>query len=454
MTHKLKDSMATVIWLRLHRLLTFLTLAVSMQICFAQTASQDYGAAVAARDNGQIESAITYLDSAISKKPSHVPALILLATLKASLKHWGSADKHIEAAIILAPGDTDVLIAQARILSWKTSYTKATYIVSNVLARHPDHLEAWLLKGRIAYYQSQFSTAREAFQTAEKIAPGNLEVLIAIGDIEAAQGHFEEAKASYQKAYGLFPNSLEAAERFRRVFAEKKTWKAGVSVSRSNLERVPLDNWLSVVTHLGKELNEKNNLGVSVEYARRFSLDDVQITTTLDHKFADHISAYVTLAGTPNDEFLPARSAATGANIRWRQSDGKLGSSHLGVDISYRKYIFTNVKGIDLQLKQYFLQNRTTLTVKSIYSKVSGNNDTRGWMGRIDIMPSDRYQIYTGYADAPESDRGIVTSTISSFSGVIFHLTRELDFRIDYARHDRNDSYLRKEFVLGFSLRF
>lgn len=436
------------------QLLILLVALAVIRPCSAQTASQDYDAAIAARGNGQIELAITYLESAILKNPDYVSALTLLATLEASLKRWQLAEQHIQAAIFFSPDDPDLLLTRARILSWKPDYAEAESIVDRVLANHPDYLDAWMLKGRIAYYQNQFSSAELAFAKARKIAPQNLELLLAMGDVQAAQGDFDAARATYQNAYRLFPNSAEALERSRRDFAENKPWQASVSVSHSKLERIPLNDWLSVVTSLNRTLDENNKLGVSIEYARRFSLNDVQLSTTLNHKIASHLSGYLTLGMTPDDEFLPAWSASAGTDMRWRQGEGKIGNSHVGVDIGYRKYISNKVALFDLWLQQYFFSDQLVFTLKSINSSVSGGNNTNGWLGRVDIAPSDRYHLYAGYADAPESDRGAVTSTKSAFMGVIFHSSNTLDLRIDYARHDRENSYLRKEYVIGLSSKF
>lgn len=420
----------------------------------AQTAEEDYAAAVGERGEGQIESAIAHLESALEKNPEHVAARTLLAVTEAAIGDWASAEKHIEIAVSLAPGDPDILLAQARISSWQGAYAEADSLVDQVLDDYPDYLDAWILKGRIAYYLDELSDADAALQRARRLEPDNLEVLIAIGDIQAAQGRIDEAQATYRTAYRLYPDSEEAAERAERVFEKPASWRSGASLSHSSIERIPLEDWWSLSAFVSKDLNDSNSLAVNLEYAHRYSLYDVQLAAVLNHRFSPKSFGYLSIGGTPKDDFLPAISRSAGGNIRWRDGGRRIGPSILEFDINYREYLFNSVSGLNLSLRQLFFDERLQLTYRSINSRASDSSTDKGWLARVDITASDRYRLYLAYADAPESERGIVTSTVSSFAGLIVHFTEALDFRVDYARHDRTNSYLRKDLAAGFSVRF
>lgn len=427
---------------------------LSSNLSLAQTPEQEFAAALADRDEGRIESAIDRLDSIVASNPEYVSAHVLLATLEATLNRWESAESHIDAAISLAPGDPDVLVAKARISSWRGSYSEADALVDDVLEKFPAYLDALILKARIAYYLDKLDDADEALRRAMRLEPENLEVLIAVGDVRAAQGRIEEAMRSYRLAAGLYPNSQEAAERAVREFERRRFWNAGATLSRSTIDRIPLEDWKSLSAFLSKQLNEKNNLSFQLEHADRYSLYDTQLLAVLNRRFTSEITGYLSLGATPNDDFLPGRTAAAGGDVRWRAGGRRLSSSLIGFDMSRREYFSTSVSGFNLSLRQKFFDDRLQFTYTSINSRESGRNTESGWLARIDLDASAGYRIYAGYADAPESERGVVTNTVSAFAGFGLDLTEALSVRVDYARHDRAESYLRRDFAVGFNFRF
>ena len=425
------------------------------QPALSQTAVESrYDEALNARNQGDHQEAIRLLESAIRDQQNPIPSLMLLASIEAAQENWTRALSLADKAIRLSPNNADALTLKARILGWQGKYYRAERQIARVFQLQPDYLDAWILKARIAWYQEDAAGADTALQTARELAPDNHEVLIFSGDVRRALGDTRGASAFYEKALRLYPDSKEAAAALKEKVLEDRRWHLSLVSARSELSRLPMDDWTSHVIEFGSQIRNTGSWIISLEQAERFTLEDEQLQASIYQRMNDRLSAYLMLGSTREDDFLPARSARTGFTF---STCAQAPCSLLtGSSLDYRQYLDSEVLTLDIWLRQQWFDNRFEFEIKSIHSKASGsaNDSTNGWSAKLTASLSDQFRFYAGYADAPESDRGIVTDTKSLFGGIQINPGGRTSFRLDYSRYDREGSYLRKELSAGLTLRF
>lgn len=356
-------------------------------------AQQLYDQALEMRNAGDASSAQTTLEQVIILNPKLAEAHSLLAVILAAKGEYETANLHIKRAIGLSANDPDIKMAKARILSWQGKTTEAKEIVTIVVAEFPEYSDA-----------QDFLTRLETIETSQE----NLNI----------------------------------------------PWQVGVSFSRSTFSKVPLTPWKQTTFSLYNQINEHNSAVFTLDMAERFSLHDVSVSLGINHNFENKSGLHFSLLSTIGAEFLPKWAMKTGGFLKLNEGNGFFGPTIVGVDGKYSSYGLVKVKGVDLWLSQYILAGKVWVTIRSINSFVNDGANPKGYSIRFDGYLKEGMRFFAGYADAPESDRGIVTTTKSYFTGFNFAIKDNLDFNVSYAHHDRENSYVRKEITVGLVHKF
>jgi hypothetical protein len=77
-----------------------------------------------------------------------------------------------------------------------------------------------------------------------------------------------------------------------------------------------------------------------------------------------------------------------------------------------------------------------------------------GWSIAGGFAPFDRVRLRASYADAPESESGVVADTKSWSAGAVYDVTPAVAVRFGFLRENRARAYIRKEYTGGLTLRF
>ncbi len=343
------------------------------------------------RISGQLNIAEEMLISAIAINPQLAEAHSLLAEMLAARQSFLNAQQHMSLALQLSPTDPDIKMAQARIFYWQGKNNQALLIMERVLGSFPEYEDAQLFYARLL--------------------------------------------------------SVTGSDNI-------SSWRGHVATTRSSFSRIPLSPWTQTTIDITRDFSDKNSAVFTLDLAERFSLKDVSLSTRFDHKFSKNGGSYASLSHTFSDEFLPEWTVATGGYYTVSQASGVLGPTIVGVDSKYRSYALAKVVSVDVWLSQYVLNGKGWLTLRSINSFVDDGQNPKGYLIRGDYFIHDNVRIYAGYAKAPESDRGIVTTTVSYFTGLVVKVNDRVDFHVDYSEHDRESSYIRKEVGAGLSYKF
>jgi YaiO family outer membrane protein len=160
------------------------------------------------------------------------------------------------------------------------------------------------------------------------------------------------------------------------------------------------------------------------------------------------LRAQIEAGVTPDADFLPAWRLAPGASLRLGTSTSLL------LEGSLRDYATGTVKGANVGLEQYFLNGAVSLNARFVNSWDPAGRHLTGWRVGGSFVPVRRVALHVLYADAPESDSGIVAGTRAWGTGLSFEVTPSLILRVDYARENRQGSYIREDLTGTFSILF
>jgi YaiO family outer membrane protein len=412
-------------------------------------AADEIRAGMTARRAGDFAAAETAFQRALALQPGDAETLTMLALVQGYQNKYEQALTTITAAEAVAPQDMDITLAKARILAWMSRYQEAGVAIDRVITARPTDAEAWALKGRIAYYQDRPSAARAAFTEALKHDPRHLDATLGLGDVARAGGDEQTAQRQFLRAQALDPASRDVQDRLNaRADDTTPKWLLSTSLGYSWLSRTPLGDWTEQSVRLERLVGGSLRVFAGGTHARRFGLNDVDLYAGASGTLARGITGELTVGTTPDDDFLPA----------WRTL-GSLGAritddTTLLLDGSLRHYRTGTIKGFNLGIEQYLLAGRVGITGKFINTIDAGGRHLTGWSAAVLVSPLDRLRLRVGYADAPESEAGIVADSTSWSGGIAMDLTSALTLRIDFTREKRQRAYVREELTGGIAVRF
>ena len=413
-----------------------------------------YREALEARAAGDFKTAIARLEEVVALQPDDVDALLLLGTLYGFERRFEEALAALERGLSLAPDYTDIRLAMARIKAWQGEFDSASQIVEAVLAEQPDNLEALIQRARLAYYQDQLGRAEAAFGEVLKRQPENSEALVGLGDAKWAQGEYAEARAYYRRAAAAQPDAPEAAERLRRKPPRDFAWRLDTTGSYSAFSRQPRKPWRELFQQVSYRASLATTVHGRVELSKRFDQFDAYLQGGVNHRLSKWLSGYAYAGGTPSPDFRERWAVMGGGTVRLWPGKEIVGATVVTLDAKEANYLSGDVTTVKPGVQQYFLAGRLWLTGQWINTIDESDNHLQGWLGRIDAQVIDRVRVFGGLAEAPETSENVTLGTSSIFGGLVVDLSQLVSVRLDYAREDRERSFVRETVTLSVSLRF
>lgn len=420
----------------------------------AQTIDRLYGEAMEARSAGDMATAISKLEAVVARVPDHVDALLVLGTLYGQQDRLDEAHATLSRALALAPDYVDLRLALARVSSWREDHVQAAAMVDEILATRPDHVDALILRARLAYYVQDHELSETHYRRVLEREPENVEALLGLGDVEAAREEFDAADALYRRAAAIDPGSPEARERLSRERPRIFPWRLDVSGSYSWFERQPRKRWRESFNRVGYRFSSKTSVHASAEISQRFGVVDTFLGAGIHHRPLDWLTGYIEGGGTPSADFRERLTFSGGGTARlWRGAEA-LAATLITLDAKWARYGGGEVVTVKPGLQQYFLAGRVWLSGQWINIVDETDTHLQGWFGRVDALVHDRVRLYGGAANAPETVRNMSVQTFSVFGGVVVELNERLGLHLDYARDDRENSFVRNTIVLGLTVRY
>jgi tetratricopeptide (TPR) repeat protein len=178
--------------------------------------------AMALRQAGRDEEALTQFERAIKRKPPFPPAFLELSHLLSELGRHDEAIERLQQGLAVAPDFADLSYQLGRLYSMSGRDADARNVFARTVALAPRHLDALFALARSFQAERDFAQAAETYRRILAVAPKDAAAqiglgvcLIELGQSEEALVHLRAASRAGEKAFGETINALVDAGRGR-----------------------------------------------------------------------------------------------------------------------------------------------------------------------------------------------------------------------------------------------
>ncbi|EHH09633.1 tetratricopeptide tpr_1 repeat-containing protein, partial [Mesorhizobium amorphae CCNWGS0123] len=303
---------------------------------------------------------------------------------------------------------------------------------------------------RISLLEQDYARAEQSFQRVLVIDPRNAEALVGIGDVRRARGDDAAARDAYRQALALEPGSRDIEQRLAAPPPRK--WRLDLGSEVSDLTD-GLGDWTDSSAGLAYRLTPQTTISGRTRVATRFGHTDVQVEGRIDQAFSPTVSAYALAAATPDADFLARYSIGAGASWQIVAPAKAFGPFSLNIDTRYDDFANADITTISPWVQAYVLDGRLGLSARWVHAADDIGTQADGYVLRADLAVTQRFNVFGGYADAPEISDGTLVPTRTVFGGVSWDVTDPLTLRASLA-HEQRPTFDRTIFGLGLTTRF
>ena len=402
------------------------------------------------REAGKLPEAEKVYRRALKLAPKDTDILVALGLVAGSSQRFDEAVHFFDRALAIEPGLLDARLGKARLAIWEGDTPRARAMIDGVLAAAPDNVEALGLDGRIALLEGDHRRAGQSFQRVLALEPRNAEALVGIGDVRRAEGDDETARQAYTQALAVEPGSADIEQRL--AVPPPRKWRFDLGSEVSDLTN-GLGDWTDSSAGLAYRLSPRTTISGHTRLATRFGHTDVQLEGRIDQAFTPAFSAYALAAVTPDADFLARYSVGAGASWQVVAPAKAFGPLSLNIDARYDDFADTSVTSIQPWIQGYVFDGRLGLSARWVHAQDDTGTRADGYVLRADLAVTQRFNVFAGYADAPEIDDGALIPTRTVFGGISFDVSDPLTLRASIA-HEQRPTFDRNIFGLGLTARF
>jgi len=402
------------------------------------------------RAAGRLPEAEKVYRRALKLSPRNTDILVALGLVAGSSQRFDEAGHFFDQALAIKPGLLDARLGKVRLAIWQGDAPRARALVDDVLATAPNNVEALDLDARIALLEADYTRAGQSFQRVLAVDPRNAEALVGIGDVRRAQGDDDAARQAYKQALVIEPGSADIEQRL--AVPPPRKWRLDVGSEVSDLTD-GLGDWTDSSAGLAYRLSPRTTISGRTRVATRFGHTDVQIEGRIDQAFSPAFSVYALAAATPDADFLARYSIGAGASWQVVAPAKAFGPLSLNIDARYDDFSNADVTSIQPWIQGFVLDGRLGLSARWVHAEDDIGTRADGYVLRADLAVTQRFNVFGGYADAPEIDDGALISTRTVFGGISFDVSDPLTLRASIA-HEERPTFDRTIFGLGLTARF
>ncbi|GLQ82808.1 peptide transporter [Mesorhizobium huakuii] len=387
---------------------------------------------------------------ALKLAPKNSDILVALGMIVGSGQRYDEAGHFFDQALAVEPGLLDARLGRIRLAIWQGDVPRARVLVDDVLATAPNNVEALNLDARISLLEADHARAEQSFERVLAIDPRNAEALAGIGDVRRARGDDDGARQAYRQALAIEPGSTDIEQRL--AVPPPRKWRLDLGSEVSDLTN-GLGDWTDSSVGLAYRLTPRTTISGHTRVATRYGHTDVQIEGRIDQAFSPSLSFYVLAAATPDADFLARYSVGAGASWQAVARAKAFGPLSLNIDTRYDDFANAGITSISPWVQAYILDGRLGLSARWVHAADDIGTRADGYVLRADLAVAARFNLFGGYADAPEISDGTLVPTRTVFGGISWNVNDPLTLRVSIA-HEQRPTFDRSTFGLGLTTRF
>lgn len=328
----------------------------------------------------------------------------------------------------------------------------ALRILDRLRRTRPSDADVALERGLTLLQLGRIAEAEAEFVRTLRLAPTYDDARLGLARIAYGQGDYEKAAAGVEPlAASGNPEATELLSRVRAAMAAAPLdWQVNVSTTYSSFEGDRQD-WVDTIIAARGRISPSAHLMGSIQPSRRFGRTEVYSEIGGELELADNASIHAAAGFTPDAQFLPSWRVTAGARVKVR--DGR-NATVLLLDVTQAHYAVGDVQTLAPGIEQYLGNGKTWLTGRWINVVDELGEMRTGWSLRGDTMLSDKFRIFAGYADVPDSSAGRTIDTHNVYGGAAYDLGNRYALTFTLGHEQRSIGADRTMGSLGLTMRF
>ena len=281
----------------------------------------------------------------------------------------------------------------------------------------------------------------------------------------SASGRDNEAEPVLQRVLQLAPNYTDAQQALERIQARRRQvpekvlpdsmeprYRLDLGVTRSHLSG-DRPYWKEGGFRLSYKANEETTISGGMDISRRYNKTDTYGELRVDHRFADRLTGYLYVGGTPSADFLPKAAVGLGGEYRLNNSAGP-NATYALLNLRFSRYNTGNTWSAYAGIRQYLGDDHVWITVNSINARDEKQRFQSGFSLRMDWQAKPDLRLLAGFANAPESSDGLTLRTRTFFMGGVYDVSPVFALNLNLAHEKLSGIYDRNSVRVGLTYRF
>lgn len=329
-------------------------------------------------------------------------------------------------------------------------HVRAAELLRQVVAAQPGNADAQLQLGLALLNAGDIEQAEAAFRRTLAVAPDYADARLGLARVEQRRGNRAAALAQLDMVQ---PVTAEAISLRRQITGMERPfrWRVDVDGGYAFVSQDQPD-WKEGSLRISRQASAATAVSAGLEVSRRFGLTDTYGEVRAQHRFAENAgSAYILGGATPNADFRPEWQIGLGGEVRLR---GGPAATLLTLDVRQARYRIGDIQTLNPGIDQYLAGGRIWLSGRWINIFDENGRHQSGWLGRGDVLATDRLRLFAGAADAPDTSEGRVIDTFSLFGGFSWDASERMTLRASLAHDDRETGSDRLQLGLGAGWKF
>ncbi len=190
-------------------------------------------------DKGDVDAAVTELQSVVTAKPDNFVARFNLGRAYYAKGEMEQARQQFETALKSRPDYMPARIALTQLAIRRGDSDAALKMAQETLKMNPSSGVSTLYEAAAYLRKGQFDDARALLEKVLKANPNQADTLLEMGVLELSQKHYKEAEAQFRKAYTVDPSNMRGLLGIAEVYFQQKEPEKAVQIIADEVQKQP-----------------------------------------------------------------------------------------------------------------------------------------------------------------------------------------------------------------------
>jgi serine/threonine protein kinase/Tfp pilus assembly protein PilF len=222
---------------------------------------------------GELVLAIRAYEDALGLDPEAVAPLTGIAFAWLELGRPAQARAALDQVLSRQPSNLDALLLLARVLSTEGDHNAALKGVESVIAADPKDWRAHEYRGRALWSLERLVDAAGAFGACLRINPLALDARLALASVLTAQRELGAAETEYHEGIRLFRENPEALNKLAAHMAEHEHEGKAIELFKELADSVPGSRSIMMVNIGNAQLRKSDRRAAAISYKQAIETD-------------------------------------------------------------------------------------------------------------------------------------------------------------------------------------